>query len=89
MSVVAKFRVASVTDFGYSKEIKLSAVYEGELGPNEENRRFAKATPNGSLTMTVDNPYASDQFGVGGEFYLHFVPVDKEKEAFEKIKTSS
>jgi len=72
MSVRAKFRVNEITDYGLSKKIKLQAVYEGTLGENEENKRFTKATPSGEVWMTVDNPYASDQFSVGQEWYLNF-----------------
>lgn len=75
MSVRAKFRVNSVLDFGPSKEISMSPVYEGMLGDNEENKRFSKATPNGSFKMTVDNPYAYDQFAPGQEWYLDFTRV--------------
>jgi hypothetical protein len=71
-TVRAKFHVTEVTDLGYQKKIKLNAVYEGSLGENEENKRFTKATPNGECWMTVDNPYASEQFAVGQEWYLHF-----------------
>lgn len=68
----AKFRVTSVESFGgTSKKINMSPVYEGQLGPNEENRRFSQATPNGSFTMTVDNPYASAQFEPGQEWYFN------------------
>jgi hypothetical protein len=70
MSVRAKFRVHSVLDFGQSKEITMGPVYEGELGANEENKRFSRATPNGSFKMTVDNPYAADQFKPGQEWYF-------------------
>lgn len=72
MSVRAKFRVSSVEDFGQSKLLKLNAVYEGQLGDNEENKRFTKATPNGEIKMTVDNPYASEQFKPGAEWYVTF-----------------
>ncbi|HKY20014.1 MAG TPA: hypothetical protein VJM31_02245 [Vicinamibacterales bacterium] len=72
MAVRAKFRVHSILDFGISKEITMGAVYEGSLGENEENKRFTKATPNGQLKMTVDNPYASEQFAPGQEWYLNF-----------------
>lgn len=77
MTVRAKFRVSSVEDFGQSKQLKLNAVYEGSLGENEENRRFTKATPNGEIKMTVDNPYASDQFAPGQEWYVTFERADK------------
>lgn len=72
MSVRAKFRVHSVLDFGQSKEVSMGPVYEGSLGDNEENKRFTKATPNGTLKMTVDNPYAADQFAPGQEWFLDF-----------------
>ncbi len=71
MSVRAKFRVNAVEDYGHSKKIKLNAVYEGELGPDEENKRFTKATPSGEFWMTVDNPFASDQFRPGQEWYIN------------------
>lgn len=71
MSVRAKFRVNVIEDYGSSKKIKLNAVYEGQLGTNEENKRFSKATPNGEFWMTVDNPFASNQFKVGQEWYLN------------------
>lgn len=72
MSVRAKFRVTSILDYGVQKEISMQPVYEGSLGPNEENKRFSQATPNGSFKMTVDNPYASAQFAPGQEWYLDF-----------------
>ena len=75
MSVRAKFRVLSVLDFGPSKEISMAPVYEGPLGDNEENKRFCKASPSGSFKMTVDNPYASEQFAPGQEWYLTFDPA--------------
>lgn len=77
MSVRAKFRVNMIEDYGLSKKIKMNVVYEGSLGPNEENKRFAKATPNGECWMTVDNPYAADQFKPGDEWYVTFDKVDK------------
>ena len=75
MSVRAKFRVHSVEDFGGSKIINMGPVYEGQIGDNEENKRFSKATPNGSFKMTVDNPYAADQFAAGQEWYFDLTKV--------------
>ena len=77
MNVKAKFVVQSVTTYAYGgREIKATAVTGG---PNEipENQRFHKATPSGSLTMTVDNPPAAEVFVPGMEFYLDFTPVPK------------
>lgn len=77
-TVRAKFRVSSIEDFGYSKKVKYNTVYEGPLGPNEENKRFTKASPNGEMWITIDNPYASDQFSVGDEWYVDFTKVQKD-----------
>lgn len=72
MSVRAKFRVSSITDWGQSREIKLNAVYETDeqKGADPENVRFAKATPSGEFKMMVDNPGAYEQFAFGQEWYL-------------------
>ena len=73
----AKFYCNSVTDFGHgSKEVKLSSVYDSEH--NEENNQFAQATPNGQITMTVDNPNASGFFKPGSEYYLDFQEAPKK-----------
>lgn len=72
MSTRAKFRCASIEDFGTSKKVKLTVVYEGSLGDNEENKRFTKATPSGECWLTIDNPAASVQFKVGGSYYATF-----------------
>lgn len=76
----AKFVCVKVEDYGQSEKVTLSAVYEGPLGPNEENRRFHNASPWGVFEITIDNPavrgfYVKDQF-----YYLETVraPVDGE-----------
>lgn len=73
MAVRAKFRVSSVTDFGFTKQVKLVAVSDDGI---PENQRYHKATPSGTLEMTIDNPPASDQFAPGREFYVDFTPVE-------------
>lgn len=74
MRVRAKFRCSVVEDWGYSKKVKLNAVYptEEERGTLSENESFNKATPNGELWMTIDNPAAAVQFEPGKEYYLDF-----------------
>jgi hypothetical protein len=71
----AKFRCTTVEDYGYSKKVKLIPVYEGELGPNEENKRFTRATPSGEIWMTIDNPEAAIQFVPQADYYVDFTPV--------------
>lgn len=81
MTVVSKWRVASIEDYGYSKKVKLTTVYEGPLGENEENKRFTKASPSGEIWITIDNPYASEQFKPNQEWKAYFElcePVDKK-----------
>jgi len=71
MSTIAKFRCESITDFGFSKEVKLSAMY-APTGVNVEDRNFTKATPSGTITMRIDNPEASIQFIPEKYYYVRF-----------------
>ena len=52
--------------------VKLTAV--GDDG-TAENKRFAAATPSGSIEMTVDNPQAQ-VFEPGKEYFVDFTPVE-------------
>lgn len=72
MATRAKFMCSSVEDYGMSKKVNLSVIYEGSLGDNEENKRFTKATPSGQLWMTIDNPAAAIQFMPGKAYYCDF-----------------
>lgn len=40
-----------------------------------ENERFHKFTPNGTMTMTVDNPPAQKQFELGKEYFFDATPA--------------
>jgi hypothetical protein len=74
--VRAKFRVTKITHVEWSKTVRvieLTAVYDDGI---DENRRFARATPSGTLNMTVDNPAAAEQFQMGKVFYLDFTPAE-------------
>ena len=70
----AKFKVFEVAELKgpngevLSQRIKLHAVY----GSTEENKRWAKATPAGSLELTIDNSSAFNTFKYGDEVYLDF-----------------
>ena len=66
----AKFYVNSVTDFeGGTKQAQLRAVYDDG---HPENNQFAKATPGGELSISIDNPAAQDFFVPGQAYYLDF-----------------
>lgn len=56
-----------------STRVILNAVYDQTT---EENRRFSKSTPSGTLEMTVDNPSAVEALELGKTFYIDFIPVD-------------
>jgi len=74
MSVRAKFQLNSITSYAYGgKQLKFQAVYDTST---EENRRFAKATPSGSMEMVIDNPEAVAQFELGKFYYADFSPAE-------------
>jgi len=69
MQVKAKFRCNSVTDNGYNKSANLTAVY----GTGEGNEDFAKATPNGTLNIGIDNEVpAANFFKPQKNYFLYF-----------------
>lgn len=69
MTVKAKFRCQSVTDFGGQKQANLTAVY----GNTGENADFTRVTPSGDLRINIqsDAP-ASTFFTPGEDYYLTF-----------------
>ena len=64
----AKFICGSVGEIDScgSRRVDLSAVCSDE---NLENQSFNKATPDGTLSMSIDNPKAQDYFKPGKEYY--------------------
>jgi len=70
--VRGKFTLQSIQHHSWSptaQTFKFGAVYDNGT---EENKRYAKATPNGTLEMTVDNPPAQAFFELGKSYYLDF-----------------
>lgn len=74
MATRAKFRCSSIEDYGVSKKVKLNTVYAPDA--NGEDGGFTKATPNGELWMTIDNPNASCQFVPGKLYYVDISQAD-------------
>ena len=67
--VVAKFTCSSIIEFGNYKTATLFAVYSN----GEGNEDFAKATPCGSLNITIDKDVpASNFFQQGTNYFLTF-----------------
>lgn len=80
MTVRAKFKVDSIErqKWGADQEvhtIKMTPVYKTNE-PNDENSKFWKASPSGSLQLGCANPEATKEFELGKEYYLDFTLVD-------------
>lgn len=61
----------------YSEEISLNAVYSDD--PNSENKKWAEATPAGSLLATINNPAAFGALDGVKEVYVDISPADAPK----------
>lgn len=68
MSVRAKFRCNGNSN----GVVLLLAVTTG----SEENKSFWNATPAGSISLSITNPEAVNQFEVGKEYYVDFTPAE-------------
>ena len=72
--VRAKFRFTGIQQgYGDSRELTFTAQYDETI---PEDKRFAKATPNGTFKMTCDNPAANAQFELGKQYYFDISPAD-------------
>lgn len=71
MTILAKFKVGSTTDFGNDNlEVKMTPVIAGN-GKNE-NTSFSKYTPTGDIRMHITNPAVLGFFEAGKEYYVEF-----------------
>lgn len=74
--VRAKFTLSEVHDLASGtwrgKRFVFMPQYDDSI---EEDRRFAKASPNGKFEMQVDNPAAIAKFELGKAYYVDFTPV--------------
>lgn len=83
MHVIAKMEVSSVEDYGMSKHIKFSCVYDGNLNSDSpENRSFTKATPWGECKMSIDNPNVWPAFRLQGGPETNYRPSSKHYVVF-------
>jgi hypothetical protein len=62
-SVVAKFTVSSVEDFGSTKTAKLKAVSD----PKGEYKHFTQYTPYGEMSIGISSDALASTFFVPGE----------------------
>ena len=58
------------------REVTMFASYDVSIA--KENKSFADATPNGTMTFTLSNPALADEFKPGQAYYVEFtaVPAD-------------
>lgn len=68
--VTAKFKVNQVNDFGNYRQIILAPVYSPDKA--SPNYSWSQATPSGKLEMTITNPGAYEQLGIGKTFLMTF-----------------
>jgi len=83
MNVQAKFMLQEMqtTSFGGGHQY-LTFVFRPQYDPNiPEDQRFAKATPNGELKISVDNPAVAEEWKkmLGKQFHLTFSPLPEEE----------
>ena len=72
--VRAKFMVTKVATTSYGqKEVTLSPRDDNSI---EEEKRFAKYTPSGTIQLFIDNPPALDYLELGKQFYVDFTKAE-------------
>lgn len=74
--VRGKFTLIKSTELSFSKTIRILEFTAVSNDNTEENTKFHKYTPSGTITMTVDNPAALDKFALGSAYYVDFTPVN-------------
>lgn len=68
-TILAKFKVGSVTDFANNNnEVKMTPV----VGGSDENKSFSQYTPSGDIRLMINNPDTIGFFVAGQEYYVTF-----------------
>ena len=73
--VRGKFQLTNITHNHWnaeSKTLRFMTIYDASI---EEDKKFAKATPTGTIEMQVDNPAALAKFEIGKYYYVDFTPI--------------
>jgi len=79
MVVRAKFKFVEKTEIrnSPSSPSNTKVVFRAEYDETiPEDRRFARATPNGTFEMWVDNSDALAQLELGRQYYLDLTPAE-------------
>lgn len=77
--VRAKFRLSSITQNYYNKDDRKLSFSAVQDDGTDENARFAKFTPSGTLDMVCNNPAVLLQMALGAVYYLDFTPCPEMK----------
>lgn len=74
----AKFQVVKIDKFATNINIQFRAVGANSYGPNGENEDndFARYTPMGELSMSINNSNLFDVFNEGDKVYLDFTKCE-------------
>jgi hypothetical protein len=73
--MIAKFQVTKVTPLPHvGEQLDFMAVSNKPFDPDgkSDDNSFARWTPSGQLSMTLQNPDLLGKFTVGQKFYLTF-----------------
>lgn len=79
MQVKAKFMLTGHNHQGWGNGDRHEFTFTPQYDPNlPEDQRFNKASPSGTMTITVDNPGVVEFWRdrVGKQFYLDFTQAD-------------
>lgn len=75
----AKMRVSSVSPAHGQETINFSAVTgKDPYGPNgeSEDNTYARYTPQGSISLVVNNPELLGKYAVGDAYYVDFTKAE-------------
>lgn len=75
----AKMVCGSVEKTGYDENEQYSIRLTPVTSGSEENEKFYKYTPGGTVIMEVVSPEVAQNFKVGAEYYLDFTEVKNDK----------
>ena len=73
-AVRGKFQVIKKAKVNWNADVEIVTLQAVCQDDTEENRRFHKYSPQGSIELTIDNPPASAALSLGGFFYVDFTP---------------
>lgn len=74
MKIRAKFRVHMIQRSATQETVSLSPVYSSD--PENENAKWAAATPSGQITMTIGNRDAMGKFEEGKSYFIDFTEAE-------------